>query len=74
MRMWQCRDSSQVAEYGYDPDRRLLVIEFKSGGVYEYRGVPFDVFEGFIDAPSKGKFINQHIKGNYECEKQEQGE
>jgi len=32
--------STNVASVGYDPKSKVLEIEFKSGGVYQYANVP----------------------------------
>ena len=34
---------------------------------YKYFGVPPEVYEGLIAAPSMGRYFSQHIRGRYEC-------
>jgi hypothetical protein len=50
---------------GYDPATRTLEVEFHSGGVYQYAGVPVRVYQGLIHAASKGRYFHDHIKGRY---------
>jgi hypothetical protein len=57
--------SSSIAAAGYQADRRTLRIRYVGGGTYEYFGVPAAVFQSFLDAPSKGQFVNWHIKPHY---------
>jgi hypothetical protein len=42
-----------------------MEIRFLSGGTWRYDGVPWEVFEGFLRAGSKGKYFRAHIKGRY---------
>ncbi|MGO9862348.1 MAG: KTSC domain-containing protein [Terriglobales bacterium] len=57
--------SSSVSMIGYDADTQALEVQFNNGGVYQYQGVPQDVFDQLMNAPSKGTFINQQIKNSY---------
>ena len=61
--------SSVVAAMTYDPGSSTLRVRFVSGMVYDYKNVPEKVFKQMKNAASKGTFLNQHIKGNYEFEK-----
>lgn len=54
--------SSNVAAVGYDEDRGILQVRFHNGTLYEYSGVPATVYRALLDAPSKGSFINDHLK------------
>ncbi len=58
--------SSMMASVGYDPRRRTLEIEFRTGGVYRYFRVPAPVFRALREAPSKGRFFHAHIDGVFE--------
>lgn len=59
-------DSSNVVGFGYDPHTKILTVEFKSGGKYDYQGVSSETFAGLQAAESKGKFIGQHIRGKFQ--------
>jgi hypothetical protein len=61
--------SSVVAAMTYDPHSSTLRVRFVSGMVYDYKNVPEEVFKAMKNATSKGTFLNQYIKGNYEFEK-----
>ena len=43
----------------------FLKITFTSGAEYLYQGVPANVYEAFLMAPSKGKFFHENIAGRY---------
>ena len=58
--------SSYLASAGYDLDTLTLEIEFNTGGIYQYSGVPQEVYDGLMTAGSKGTFFHQFIrKGGY---------
>lgn len=57
--------SSNLSTVGYDPKSKTLEIEFKSGGVYQYLGVPEFVYTGLMSASSKGKYFANSIKDVY---------
>lgn len=63
-------DSSNVEAIGYDDSTQELHVQFLSGGYYIYRGVPREVFDGLMYAPSKGSFLNREVKGVYQFAKQ----
>lgn len=56
-------ESTTLATVAYDGARRLLQLEFRSGAVYQYFGVPAAVHEGLLRADSKGGHFNQAIRG-----------
>lgn len=57
--------SSNVDSVGYDNDSSLLYVRFTSGALYTYVSVPIFEFEGLINAPSIGTYLNRNIKGAY---------
>ena len=57
--------SSTVISIGYDVRTQTLEIEFGSGRVYQYYGVPDRVYDEIMQAPSKGQFFNTYIKNAY---------
>lgn len=57
--------STAIASVGYDEASEVLEIEFRSGRIYQYRGVPAGVFQFFMRAPSKGGYHNRMIEGRY---------
>lgn len=58
---WISFTSSYVKAGFYDNGN--LFLRFKSGVVCQYAEVPGDVWNGLLDASSKGKFFHKHIKG-----------
>jgi hypothetical protein len=64
--MWPI-ESSSVAAAGYDVDRKILRLRYSGGATYDYADVPQEVFAAFVAAPSRGQFVNQHIKPCYAC-------
>lgn len=57
--------SSNIARIGYDQATQILMVEFLKGSLYQYFDVPLAVYEGFIAAESKGKYLATQIKGIY---------
>ena len=63
-------ESSNINKIGYGTHEDLYV-EYKSGNTYKYKGVPHDLFEEFTKAESKGRFMNEKVKGKFDYEKVE---
>ena len=59
-------ESSAIKAIGHDPVTNTLRVEFQSGGVYDYHGVPAEKHSNFIGAESIGKHFLQHIRGAHE--------
>ena len=62
-------ESSNIAAIGYNEDTKELYVRFSSGAVYIYQDVQEEVYQEFLDASSKGKYLNEHIKGVYQYAK-----
>jgi hypothetical protein len=45
----QIVDSSNVKRAGYNAERKTLTVEFRKGEVYEYTGVPRNLFDELTD-------------------------
>lgn len=58
-------DSSAITSVGYDPDSETLEIEFKSGGVYQYYGVPPDEHAALVNADTIGGYFSANIRDGY---------
>jgi len=54
--------SSNLASIGYDPDNRILEVEFRNGGVYQYFDVPERVHSELMSASSHGKYFGVYVK------------
>lgn len=58
--------SSNIEAVSYDPLMNNLTVHFKNGTEYEYVGVPKDVFDGFAEAPSAGRYFQTSVKPYYD--------
>lgn len=58
--------SSNLASVGYDTASKTLEIEFNSGAVWQYAGVPAGVHNAMMGADSVGKYFGDTIKGTYD--------
>ncbi|HQD26546.1 MULTISPECIES: KTSC domain-containing protein [Methanoculleus] len=65
----QAVESTNIKSVGYDPEDEVLEVEFHSGGVYHYVGVPAEVYEGLLNARSKGRYFGDFIRLRYPYEK-----
>lgn len=59
-------DSTNVTKMGYHPDSKTMMVEYRNGRVYEYRGVPKEIYSQAKDAESVGSYISRQVKGRYE--------
>jgi len=57
--------SSSLRSIGFDPNKEVLEVEFRSGGVYQYFGVPEARFDQLMLATSKGTFFNRYIEDHF---------
>lgn len=62
---WISVDSSTISRMAYDELRRVLAVEFKNGGRYEYYDVPSGTFQAMKGAASKGQYLAANIKGRF---------
>jgi hypothetical protein len=58
--------STVIKNFTYDSKKERLYVTFLSGKVYAYLNVPEDVYEEMKAAFSKGKFLNENVKGKYD--------
>jgi hypothetical protein len=61
--------SSELRWIKFHEARHELTVEFVSGGIYRYDGVPRDIFTALLAAESKGTFFNANIRSNYAFER-----
>jgi len=62
-------ESSNIESIGYDAGSGVLEVEFKGGSVYQYSGIPQEVYNELMEAGSVGSFIHRRIKNVFECER-----
>ena len=61
--------SSNIRAIGYDPQGKVLEVEFVNGGIYQYFGVSQQLYERFMATSSKGKFFSAHILDKFKTKK-----
>ena len=61
--------SGNINRVSYYEDTKVLEIKFRNGRIYQYEDVPEKLWQGAVNAPSIGKFMNQEIKGVYSFKK-----
>jgi hypothetical protein len=57
--------SSMMLSAGYDDAHAVLEIEFVTGTVYRYHAVPRRAWTGLMEAQSKGRYFEAHIRDKY---------
>lgn len=60
--------SSHIVSTGFHRPTNTLYIKFSNSSVYKYANVPEHVFEGFVNAPSHGKFAHANIYHSFQYE------
>lgn len=56
-------ESSNLAAVGYNPEKRILAIQFKSGQIYHYADVSLETATEFYGSESRGRYYAQHVRG-----------
>ena len=54
--------SSNVRSVGYNAEEKVLEVEFRSGGVYQYAGVQPEMYADLLAAGSVGRFVSQVVR------------
>ena len=54
--------SSNLRSVGYETITKTLEIEFHSGGIYQYFGIPNSIHSGLMNADSHGTYFDRNIK------------
>jgi hypothetical protein len=57
-------ESTLLAGVAYD-DSEVLRLEFRSGAIYCYFGVPSRIWRQLMIAESKGTYFNRNIRGRF---------
>lgn len=58
--------STSLASIGYDEDHAILEVEFQTGEVYQYFGVPISEYDALMNADSIGAYFSHHIRPSYD--------
>ena len=59
-------ESSAIERIDYQARRRELFVTFTSGRRYIYYDVPERVYWHFLDADSRGRYFNLHVRDHYD--------
>lgn len=57
----QAVESSNVSAVGYHAPSQRMAVQFKSGGLYHYHGVPQKTATAVLDAKSVGSAVRAHL-------------
>lgn len=52
--------SSNIQAIGFE--EKTLIVQFNDGSIYHYYNVDKSLFDGLLEAASKGKYLNENIK------------
>jgi hypothetical protein len=59
-------ESTTMRSVGYDQTNQVLEVEFQSGTIYQYLGIPPAIYKDLLAAESKGRYFNSEIRDTYE--------
>ncbi|MGN6258728.1 MAG: KTSC domain-containing protein [Solirubrobacterales bacterium] len=65
-------ESSMIDSVGFE--KNVLEVRFRNGGLYQYLDVPESVLALLMQAGSKGRFFNEHVRGRYPVVRLERGQ
>ncbi len=60
------RGSSAFTKLSYTEKRSVFAVFTGSTDRYLYKNLPLDVFNGLLQAESKGKFFMANVRGKFE--------
>ncbi|MGL5550599.1 MAG: KTSC domain-containing protein [Culicoidibacterales bacterium] len=55
-------NSTNLKAVGYDQESKVMVVQFQNQSVYHYYQIPHEVHRGLLQAESKGRYLNIHVK------------
>lgn len=55
--------SSNIRSIGYE--NGTLEVEFNRGGIYQYHGVPENLYRNLMNASSHGSYFENYIKHSF---------
>lgn len=62
-------NSGGIVSIGYDAKAKLLEIEFKGGGTYQYSGVPEARYKSLMKASAVSSYFQKSIRNWYSCKR-----
>ena len=57
--------SAVIQSFDYDPEKKILKVEFANGSIYKYNDVPEDIYNEMKTTPSLGQFFNARVREKY---------
>lgn len=64
-------ESSNIKSVAYSAETEsigTIFVQYNSNKVYAYKNVPVEKLMEFLEADSKGRYLNSEIKPNYQYE------
>ncbi|MBZ5620408.1 MAG: KTSC domain-containing protein [Acidobacteriia bacterium] len=58
-------NSTALEAATYQDELALLELEFRSGEIYQYDGVPAQTYQALLMAESKGAYFHSHIRNRF---------
>lgn len=58
-------NSGSIVHTEHDAEKSELRITFRELGTFSFHGVSAALYAAFLQAPSQGRFYNDHIRQNY---------
>ena len=58
-------NSTGLQTAAYQDQPALLELEFRSGAIFRYFGVPVHTYQELLLAESKGAYFNHHIRNRF---------
>ena len=55
-------ESRSLVSVGYDSTTSTLEVEFRNDSIYQYFGVSAHIYEGLMNATSKGSYLDKNVK------------
>ena len=62
---WILLDSTALQAARYLKAESLLDVEFCDGAIYRYQAIPETTFQQFLQAESKGRYFNAHLRTKF---------
>lgn len=62
--VWTAVESSLLVGVAYS-SHATLELQLRDGAIYRYFGVPRSIFEGLVNAQSKGAYFNRYVRNRF---------
>jgi len=61
--------SSNLHSFGYDPEKKIMEVQFRNGNIFQYNDVSQETVDAFKTSQSKGKFFYANIAKAFKYKK-----